>query len=298
MNIAVRDALVPVPPGQSFFQALRAVEADAIELMVNPDDTLPALVLEDGGAPFSLRDAGSREALRSRLAAENVRVAALFVATDFYGDDADAHVDWAVRVTRAARELGAPAVRIDTWTRRSDVPIPDLAGSFVRRVRQVLEQTADTGVDLGIENHGTVSNDPAFLDAVFARVNDDRLGMTLDTGNFYWYGFPLRELYAILERFAPRAKHTHVKNINYPPLVAQTRRAPGHEYARRAAPLDEGNIEMPRVVRILRAAGYDRDLCVEDESLGQFPPEERANVLRRDVQTLRGAVREVEEEQR
>ena len=292
MEVSVRDAMVPVPEGQSFFRALQSVGASAIEMSTEPGYGLPALVLEDGSAPFSIHTPEAIQALRQRLDAEGVRVAALFVANDFSGDDAEAHVAWVADVTRAARELGAPALRIDTWTRRSDLPKTAIRDNLARRLGQVLEQTADTGVALGIENHGAIFNDPQLLDEVFAAVGDARLGMTLDTGNFYWYGYPLSEVYAILAHFAPRTKHTHVKNIAYPPELRETRRAIGYEYGRYAAPLDEGNIDMRRVVALLRDAGYTGDLCVEDESLSRFPSEERANVLRRDVQTLRAALAE------
>ena len=56
------------------------------------------------------------------------------------------------------------------------------------------------------------------------------------------------------------------------------------------APLPDGDIEMARVVAILRECGYDGALCIEDESLGKFPVEERPGVLRRDIACLRAAI--------
>ncbi len=290
MDVAIRDVMLSVPQGQSLFSGLRALDVAAVELLVNPDYSFPHLVLEDGSAPFSAADTVGTEKLRERLRAEGVRVSALLIATDFSGEEADAHVDWAVNVIRAAHALGAPVVRLDTATRRKELAPLVIRDNLARRLRQVLEQTREVGVDIGIENHGAFFNDPALLDEVFAAVEDTRLGMTLDTGNFYWYGFPRSELYAILEHFAPRAKHTHIKNINYPPELVETRREIGYQYGRYAAPLDEGNIDVHRVVGILRAAGYTRDLCVENESLGRFAPEERMEILRRDVRTLRAAL--------
>lgn len=291
MEVSLRDAVIPVPAGRTLlFDVLHDLDISALECTVDVDRGLPHVVAADGGAPFSLADRESVAAFKQRLADEGLRLAGLLLATDFSGDAAESHVAWAVEAVRAARELGAPVVRIDTATRRSDLPLPVLADNFVRCVRAVLEQTADTGVDLGIENHGVVGNNPEFLDSVLAQVKDPRLGMTLDTGNFYWYGLPLSELYATLERYAPRARHTHIKNIAYPAELAETRRAVGYEYGRYAAPLADGNIDLGRVVQILRNAGYDRTLCIEDESLGRFPPDERLAVLRRDAEALRAAI--------
>ena len=115
--------------------------------------------------------------------------------------------------------------------------------------------------------------------------------MTLDTGNFYWYGHPLSDLYKLLERFAPTARHTHVKNINYPKALAETKRAVGYEYGKYCSPLDEGNIEMKRVVEIFKKAGYTRSLCIEDESLYNVETAEaKMAVLKRDADSLRSAL--------
>lgn len=286
LEVSVRDEMVPRPAGQSFFEALHALGISAVEFCINSDGGVPLLVESDGSAPFSINGADAIEQLRSRLDAEGVTVAAWLLPTDYSGPDAAEHVQWSIRAVRAAKALGAPVVRIDTAT-AATISMEESRDNFVRAMLQVLAETEDTTVDLGIENHGTVSNNPEFLDGVFERVPDQRLGMTLDTGNFYWYGFPLTELYAVLEHFAPRARHTHVKNIDYPANLAETAREKGFEYDRYCSPLDEGNISMARVVEILQNAGYTRTLCVENEALHKYPENERAEILRRDAAILR-----------
>lgn len=292
-EVAVRDQIVPVGPGRSFFDVLREVGVASVELEITPDLSVPHIKDKNGQPLFSLATAPAIRALTERFEAEKIRVSALMLATDFSGEDAEAHVAWAVRAAHAAQSLDTSALRIDTWTRRTDLPVASIVENFARRIRRVLDETANTGVGLGIENHGSLSNDPAFLDAVFAACDDPRLGMTLDTGNFYWYGHPLSNVYAIIERFAPRAKHTHFKNIAYPAELAETKRAIGYEYGRYAAPLDEGNIDVARVVRLLRQAGYRGDLCVENEALSRYGAlEQQTEILRRDVQTLRTALQD------
>lgn len=290
-EVAVRDEMVPAGPGRSFFDGLRQIGVAAVELHVAPDLSVPHPVDESGRALLSLATPNAIRAASARLAAQGVRVTALMLATDFSGDDAGAHVDWAVRAAHAAHALGVAALRLDPWTRRTDLPVTSIRDNLVRCLRQVLDQTADTGVHMGIENHGRLFNDPDLLDAVLVAVDDPRFGMTLDTGNFYWYGYPLGELYAVLERFAPHARHTHIKNIAYPAELAETRREIGYEYGRYAAALDEGNIDMGRVIQILLRAGYRGDLCVENEALARYGgPEQQIEILRRDVQTLRAAL--------
>jgi hypothetical protein len=82
----------------------------------------------------------------------------------------------------------------------------------------------------------------------------------------------------------------HVKNINYPPEVAQRTRSIGQDYGKYCCALDEGNLDVKRVAGILRASGYNRDLCIENESLGKHPPEQKLAVLRRDVDAARAAI--------
>jgi sugar phosphate isomerase/epimerase len=289
MDVAIRDAMLPDLDGGQFFRCLRELGVSAIEIEVKVNGQTPHLLRKDGSY-FTINGDHAQAQLQARLKDEGVRASALLLATDFSGDEADAHVGSCVRACYAASRLGAPVVRIDPLARDRSLSGDRVRESFVRNVVRVLRQTEDTGIDLGIENHGPVANDPEFLDEVFAAVEDPRLGLTLDTGNFYWFGHPLADVYRIIERYAPRAKHTHVKNINYPPDLAQRRRPVGLEYGRYCCPLDEGNIDLRRVAATLRAAGYDRDLCVEDESLGKTPPEGRMDVLRRDVRAVREAL--------
>lgn len=286
--IAIRDQIIPLAAGGSLFDVLRSVGVDGVECLVDPQEFLPYLRTPEAGA-FHLRDEASIGALKQRIADEGVRICALLLATDFAGDHADQHVAWAARVVRAAKALGVPVVRIDPWTVKRDLPPAIVLESFIRRADALLRQTADTGVDLGMENHGNLFNDPEMVDAVLAALPDERFGLTLDTGNFFWWGFPASQVYELIERYAPRTKHTHLKNICYPPELAERRREIGFEYNRYCGPLGAGNLDLHRIVDLLRRGGYPRDLCIEDESLAKTPEPERLNILRQDVQALRDA---------
>jgi sugar phosphate isomerase/epimerase len=285
MRIAIRDQIVPLKSGQSLFDALRVLGVDAIEVLVDINCFVPYVRTGDGSA-LSVQDAASVAELRARLDAEHVRVAALLVATDFAGDHAEAHVAWAANVARAAAGLGAPAVRIDTWTAKQSLGPDQICQSFITRVRELLDRSVELNVDLGMENHGPFSNDEAFLDRVLEAVPNPRLGLTLDTGNFYWWGYPLDDVYRLIEKYAPRTKHTHIKNINYPPEMARQKREVGYEYKQYCCPLYDGNLDIRRVVSLLKVGGYRRDLCIEDESLFKFPEWDRLTILRNDVKAL------------
>lgn len=288
--IAVRDQIVPVPAGGSLFDVLRSIGVSSFECLVDAQEFLPCLRTADDTA-FHLRDETGIESLRARLADEGMRICAFLLATDFSGDHAEAHVTWAARVVRAAGTLGVPVVRIDPWTVKRDLARAVVLENFIRRTAAILTQTAETGVEIGMENHGHLFNDPDLIDAALAALPDERFGLTLDTGNFYWWGFPASQVYELIERYAPRTKHTHIKNICYPPELAEQRREVGFEYKQYCGPLRTGSLDLPRIVELLRRGGYERDLCIEDESLPKLPESERLDVLQEDVRALRDAIR-------
>lgn len=288
LQISVRDGNVPVRDGQTFFEALHELEIDAIEIDVRRDFSATNLS-KNSDVSYSIGTPEKLAELKAKLAQENVGVAALLLATDFSGDDADGNADWAIACVRAAKELGALAVRIDTATRNAALSVSEVAEQFSHQVSRVLAETEETGVGLGIENHGHVSNDPRFLDEVFERVPNQRLGMTLDTGNFYWFGLPLSQLYATIGKYAPRARHTHMKSIAYPAELREGPREIGYQYGELCCALDEGDIDMKRAVQLLRDAGYNGTLCIENESLPRYDIDTQFDIIRRDAQTLRDA---------
>jgi sugar phosphate isomerase/epimerase len=142
-------------------------------------------------------------------------------------------------------------------------------------------------IRLGVENHGGTSNRPEFIERIFGDIGEERFGLTLDTGNFYWYGHPLEQVYKIIEKYASRVYHTHIKNISYPKEIRNTRREVGYKYGEYVCPIYQGDVDHKRVVAILRKAGYGHGLCIEDESLGKFSEAERKNVLKKDAEHLK-----------
>lgn len=287
MDVAIRDAVVAEAGETEFFRALREIGVSSIEIEMAQGGETPHL-LQDDGTPYSLADEPSTNRLNRALRANDVRASAILTNTDFSSSDADSHVEYAVHAARAARMLGAPVVRIDPLVRDRSLDPGVVLDNFVHRVWQVLDQTED--LDLGMENHGPIANDLHFLDSVLEKVPHPRLGLTLDTGNFYWFGYPRDEVYRLIERYAPRTKHTHLKNINFPPGDANRRREVGFEYGKYCCPVHEGNLDLRRVVRLLRAGSYARDLCIEDESLSKFAAQDRLGVLSREASAVRQAL--------
>lgn len=280
--LACRDVHLTQTGQKGCWAALESIGAAGVEAGVGEDLSLPGLLHPD--RRYSAAAAADIEILRADMKAAGKRISALCMNNRFE-DRPDFEVEWCGKAARAAQALGVTAIRIDV------VPHKLAAAEFVdfavRVLKQTIEATEPTGVAFAIENHGGTTNNPEFLKALFDRVVSPRLGLTLDTGNFYWFGHPLSKVYDLYETFAPRVRHTHCKSIRFPESEREKSRPVGWEYGKYNCPIYEGDLDFRRVVKILRAASYAGDLCVEDESLDKFPAGERGAVLAKEIRHLK-----------
>jgi len=286
IRVACVDGILRHTEAPDCWSALRSVGAEGIEATIADDLSLPRLFHPE--RKYSLATPADVDALRADVQAAGSWVTALCMHNRF-DERPVLEREWAVKTAHAAQALGVKAVRIDVVARKKSKE--ELLPFAVELLKKLMAATESTGTVFGVENHGATTNDPEFLRALFAGVGSPRLGLTLDAGNFYWFGHPLSKLYAIYEEFAPRVFHTHCKSIKYPPEEREKQRPMGWKYRDFSCPLDEGDVDYRRVVAILRKAGYANALCIEDESLGKLPAAERKAALARDVQYLKAALR-------
>ncbi len=284
--VSCRDPLLKIAGQGGWAEAMAALGVRALEVDVNEKLECPALATPAGPHRLDTDDAVRR--LQADLKERGVGITA-FCLHNRLDERLEQEIAWTRRVAEASQQLGIDVIRIDVVPRK--VAVDEFLPFAIQACRKLCEAVEATGVRLGLENHGRITNDPAFLDRLFDGVGSSRLGLTLDAANFYWFGHPLDEVYRIIEKFAPRAFHTHCKNIAYPEDRRQTRRPMGWEYGKCSAPVPEGDIDFGRVVRLLREAGYRGDLCLENECVGRFPAGEQAGLLRREIEALKRLAR-------
>jgi sugar phosphate isomerase/epimerase len=288
VEVAVRDAMFTSAGFGSVLEGLRYVDVATVEVAIDLEGAVESLVT---GQPLNLTRPGELEQFRREVQGHGLRVCAFLCAQNFNADDREAHVRWVVQAVQAADALGVPALRIDSaMTGQAELPLAERIAIFADGVEQVLRARPESSVALGIENHGRQGNDPEWMRGVIERVGSARLGLTLDVGNWYWFGHPLSRVYEIYREFGPLVKATHVKNICYPSELRETQREIGYEYGTYRCPLDEGDLDMAKVAAILRETGYDGPMTIEDESLGKYPEADRPTILKRDVDHLRAAI--------
>ncbi len=280
--IACRDNLLKWTPKPDCWSAMKELGVTGVEVEVNPAMICPALYNPD--KTYNLTTASGVQALKDDLD-ENELVITSFLMHNRLDERLDDELAWIDKLVKAAQMLGVKVIRIDVVPRR--IKREDFLPFAVKACKQLCDIVKGTSIRFGIENHGNTTNDPVFLEKLFDGVGSSHLGLTLDTANFYWYGHPLDDLYGIFERFASKAFHTHCKSIRYPEDKKNVRRKMGWEYGKYCCPIYEGDIDFQKVIAILDRAGYNGDLCVEDESLGKFPEGERAEVVKKEVALLR-----------
>jgi sugar phosphate isomerase/epimerase len=289
MYVSMRDAYLGPEIFPTIAEGLKQLAIDSVELTLTRDFTVAALDSDDR---VELKTDEDAKAYRRKADELGVKVCGLLTACDFSAGNMADNSAWIGRSIELANLLGAPAVRIDSAMKKEkELPFETRVNLFVEGLKGALDKTASSKVTLGIENHGFQGNNLAFLLNVFMLVGNERLGSTMDSGNFYWRGYPLGEVYGILRVLSPHAKHTHMKNIKYPEDQREVTREAGWKYSEYACPLDEGDIDMAKVVGMLAAAGYRGDVCIEDESVGNLKTkEEKAAVCKRNVDHLKKAI--------
>jgi len=285
IRVTCRDAHLRTTQEKDCWSAIAKLGAQGVEASVADDLTLPGLF--HPGQKYSLAAAEGVERLAADMQAAKQPITALCMSNRF-DDRPEFELKWCTQAAEAAKALGVKAIRIDVWPHK--LPAAEFLDFAVRTMKTLIDATESTGVGFGIENHGGTTNNPEFLRKLFAGVGSPRLGLTLDIGNFYWYGHPLAKIYELCSEFVSRVFHTHCKSIRFPAGEREKKRAMGWGYEKYCCPIDAGDIDYRRVVEILRKAGYANDMCVEDESLGKFPAAEQSAVVARELRYLRGLV--------
>ncbi len=284
--IACRDTHLREVDASDSWNAMKKIGITGVEVDVEIDRTCPYLFHPD--KKYAVRTEGDIGQLEEDIEKNEVKITA-FCLPNHFDERPEEELSWINDMIEVSKKLNVSAIRIDFMPRK--IKDRDEYLKFAIEMGKKITDCVDgTNIRLGIENHGSTTNDPEFLDALFEGVGSDALGLTLDTGNFYWYGHPLDSLYTIYEKYAKRAWHTHCKSIDYPSNVENIKRRMGWEYGKYCSPIYEGDIDFKKVISILHAADYNGDFCIENESLGRFPKEQRQEILKKEVDYLKGLV--------
>jgi len=126
--------------------------------------------------------------------------------------------------------------------------------------RQILEWAEDFEVTVNLETHGPYTNDPEFLEQIFAAFDTPRLRFNLDTGNtFIAGGNPVD----FLTRFLPKLSYMHIKDVSE--SLAAALRGEDTGIAMSESPIGSGvNAEnIKACIQLLKEADWDGIVSIE-----------------------------------
>ena len=162
-----------------------------------------------------------------------------------------------------AVKLGIPIVRAFAGDVKEGYSLADFEKRIIEAFAELMDRIAGLDVKVGIENHGQLANDGFFLRTLIETVASPQLGMTIDTGNFYWAGHPPDRVDTFIQLLAPYTFSVHIKDVAYengePAFV----------------PAGRGIVDLPRLYTLLEGNGYGGVIVSEYEGA---PPYEQGTL--------------------
>ncbi len=156
-------------------------------------------------------------------------------------------IDVYKRSIELAHEIGAPVVNINTGILRDDVT-PEQADQYFREgMDELLKETGDVIIVLEQEPGFFVGTTKTAVKYI-KEYDTPKLRFNLDVGHVFCCE-PEEECYDNIAMSMPYTRHIHVEDIK--------NRVHHHEIP------GEGDIDFPRIVKIIEDSGYDHYVCVE-----------------------------------
>jgi sugar phosphate isomerase/epimerase len=209
------------------------------------------------------------DAIRQRAADRGVTLASYVVGANFRGEDAAEQIAEVKAQLDVAQRLGITRLRHDVvewaWRERDVAELEQTFNTIVPACQEIADYAAERGIETSVENHGFCINNSERVRRLIHLVDRPNFGTTLDIGNF------------LCVDDSPVAAVT--QNVRYASVVHlkdfYVRDAePGRGWLKtlagnyiRGAILGYGDLEIPRILSIIKESGYDGPMSIEFEGL-------------------------------
>jgi sugar phosphate isomerase/epimerase len=160
------------------------------------------------------------------------------------GPDRDREVASVKQWIDRAAVLGAPHIRVFAGNIPKGGTLEAAKKACIEQLEECAAHAGKHGIMLGIENHGGIVAEPQHLLEIVKAVKSPWVGINLDTGNFH-----TDDPYSDLAKIAPYAVNVQIKT----------------EILARGAK-EKQAADLPRLVKILRDAGYQGWVALEYEA--------------------------------
>jgi len=295
MEVIVCNPLLQQLGMASTWDAAKAVGVKAMEISVKSEDLSCASFFVGQEKPYRLDSIENAKKLRKDAQANGIRIPVLCSRIQLDAQTTTAP-ELSKKLIEIAPHVGAGLIYFpivtDSYTKTT---IDD--DLFVKNSIAILNDLVKHGekynVDIAIENLSVYWNRPEVTRRVLKAFTPEQFNLCLDPTNLYWYGHPRSKIYDIVNEFMPRTKHFHAKNVAHPPEKIDTVRPVGWEYGKNSVPVAKGDINFKTIIPQLYKSGYRGYVSIEDDSLGHYPQEQRASILRQDVRYLQGIIKQL-----
>lgn len=167
-------------------------------------------------------------------------------------------IPYQTQAVRFAADIGAPCITSDEGP-KLDWMSDDEAFEVMRySLRRILPWCERYGIDYGLEPHQIYTVRQDTFERIMGLVDSPRMKVNWDTGNIYLGG--KADPYEMLEAVADRLCHVHAKDIAIEQVESERGVVTGTPVG---CACGDGVVDWPRVIGILRKAGFKGVMSVE-----------------------------------
>ncbi|MFB3787779.1 MAG: sugar phosphate isomerase/epimerase family protein [bacterium] len=291
MEVIVCNPLLGQVNSENSWEAAKAIGVKGFELNAG-SDLVCSSVFVNGKTPYRLDTPENAAKILTDAQAQGLVTPVICAGIQLQLGEKPAAPAWARKLIENAPRAGVDLIYFPLSFGRSASPdnVQPNVDHAIAVLKELTAHGKQHGVAVCIENLQHYWNRPDYLRPVLKAFAPDEFNLCLDPINLYWYGYPRAQVYEYVTEYIPRARHFHVKNVAHPEDQREVQREPGWEYGKNSVPAAEGDLDFKRILAELHKAGYKGYVSIEDDSLGHFPKEKRPDVLRQDVEYLRGII--------
>lgn len=264
----------------------------AIDLTATASLELPALDSNGTALAAFADDAGAR-AYRAHAYEHGVEVSALGLP---WVTPAAAHPEQlggAAAVPAAMEVIGVGVARLTiSQGGEGDVPPEKLARALAGELVPLLEEALPANVAFAVEAPELGDREPELHRQLLRETDSEYLGVALDPGGLYCAGMPLRVVYEVVSELAPHVCYTRCRNARRPEELRDEPVADVEARELYASELEAGDIDYARIASVLGRVGYAGTMAVAADFRDGAEPEDRQQLLRRDVAYLKDVLGE------
>ncbi|HVO42764.1 MAG TPA: sugar phosphate isomerase/epimerase family protein [Aggregatilineales bacterium] len=204
--------------------------------------------------------------VKKQIADSGLKLAVYSIGNDFFQPDASARAGVLAELKHGvdvANQLGVNLMRVFSGSHKEGYKLEDGLAWIIEGLTAGAAYAQQHGVTLALENHGLMAGRSDQVRAIIEKVNSPALRANLDTGNFLLVG---QNPVDAARELGPLVALVHLKDFRRAgpaDTVHVYRGLDGTGYT--GTVTGEGMVDLPKIIDILRSAGYTGWLSLEYE---------------------------------